>query len=552
MPRRKVRISLANKCQLLFGSAVVLILAAALTVGWLRMRTLVNEGQEETARKLASTWLTIMVQSSGNLTYLDSSAFDEAFDQTARITLYDENEFEEVAARSPFLETAISRFTTRPDSVDVAEPTEDNDGRRTFRYARAIRKSDIRKMTVLDGAAAEATLDTTEFANPLKMVMLVELSAELAERQLLLNRIYIVVAGLFAGLLAIGVFWYITTRVILSPVRLLRDTTEKIADGDLNIRSDINTGDEFEQLSDTFNDMLESLRKNQEELRQANRSLDLKLGELAQTNVSLYEANRIKGEFLANVSHELRTPLNSIVGFAEVLEETLRDRTGPVDEKRKRYVNNIITSSKRLLDLINDLLDLAKIEAGRVDVRISHVSIHDTCEGLINLIRPQAGEKNIDLRMQVDRMIPLVQTDAGKLQQIVFNFLSNAVKFTPEGGSVTLKADLLNPEHGPMRLRLSVIDTGEGIDPDEHERIFEKFTQLDPTVTREYGGTGLGLTISRDLARLLQGEIELESEPGKGATFSLILPITLEAQSVPLMPDLVDGKPAVTSAVSGS
>ena len=247
------------------------------------------------------------------------------------------------------------------------------------------------------------------------------------------------------------------------------------------------------------------------------------------------------------MSHELRTPLHSIIGFAEVLQETLQPRTGPVDEKRKRYIANIITSSGRLLDLINDLLDLAKIEAGRVELTVGPMSVKDTAEGLVNLIRPQAERASIELVTKVQRNLPTVQTDAGKVQQIVFNFLSNAVKFTPDGGTVTLSSEMIagNGPHKPG-LRISVSDTGPGIPDHMQEKIFEKFMQLESAVTREHGGTGLGLTISRDLAQLLQGEIELESRQGQGATFSLVIPLQLATRGAALMPDTPPG-PASTA-----
>jgi signal transduction histidine kinase len=321
-------------------------------------------------------------------------------------------------------------------------------------------------------------------------------------------------------------------------VRVLRDTAEKISEGDLNIRAEITTGDEFEQLSGMFNQMLERLKGNADQLSTINKSLDLKLGEMAQTNIALFEANKIKGEFLANVSHELRTPLNSIVGFAEVLQETTKDKTSPVDERRQRYISNIITSSRRLLDLINDVLDLAKIEAGRMELHNGPMSVMDTAEGLINLIRPQAEKRGIQLKAKIDPNLPVIQTDAGKLQQVVFNFLSNAVKFTPPGGSVTLAAELTEQDSTDKlpKLKISVIDTGLGIAPENQKRIFEKFTQLDSTMTREHEGTGLGLTISRELAFILQGKILLESEVGRGSTFSLVIPLAPMPKATPLMP----------------
>ncbi len=430
-----------------------------------------------------------------------------------------------------------------------------------FRYARAIRKSDLSRIRSGAAGGFEPRVDTSALADPLQQVLLIHVRDPSAASQAMVNRIYIVAAGLFAGLLAIGVFWFITMRLILSPVRVLQDVAKKVSAGDLNIRSDINTGDEYEELSHIFNDMLTNQKEKQDQLRSINKSLDLKLDELAASNIALYEANKMKGEFLANVSHELRTPLNSMIGFAEVLQETLKDRTGPVDEKRQRYVNNMITSSRRLLDLINDLLDLAKIEAGRMDLNVSAISIADTFEGLINLMRPQAEKRDITLEMDIEPGLPVVQTDAGKLQQILFNFLANAVKFTPEGGTVTLSAHM--PEHEDAddadseaaadedgkqesdddtpadqpQVYLSVSDTGPGIAPEDHRRIFEKFTQLAPSETKQHVGTGLGLTISQELASMLQGHIELDSDLGRGATFTLAIPVVLERRTASLMPE---------------
>jgi signal transduction histidine kinase len=541
MPQ-KVRISLANKCQLLFGAAVLLILTAALTVVWLRMQVLVREEQEETARKIARAWLSDMIQLGGSMLELERLPNAMEGEQGLTLTLVRRDEFEIAARRDAFLANAIERFESREEKRDLFRTVSDDSGQRYYRYIRAIRKSDL--MRIGGGEEAGFTNPTVEvpgLADPLEMMLVIQLRSDRAERQLMLNRIYIIAAGLLAGLLAIATFWFITTRLILSPVRVLRDTAEKVSDGDLNIRADINTGDEFEQLSHMFNHMLETLKSSQDQLKGTNKSLDLKLGELAEHNVALYEANKIKGEFLANVSHELRTPLNSIIGFAEVLEETLKDKTStPVDEKRRRYVSNIITSSRRLLDLINDLLDLAKIEAGRMEVRVGPLSVADTIEGLVNLIKPQADKKQIELQVKVAGSLPVVQTDAGKLQQVLFNFLSNAVKFTPAQGRVTVSAAVVagRGEGAAPRVRISVSDTGPGIALDQQDRIFEKFSQLDSTVTKEHGGTGLGLTISKELANLLQGEIELDSDVGRGATFSIIIPQSLQARSIPLMPDL--------------
>jgi signal transduction histidine kinase len=170
------------------------------------------------------------------------------------------------------------------------------------------------------------------------------------------------------------------------------------------------------------------------------------------------------------------------------------------------------------------------------------MSIADACEGLANLIRPQADRKNIAVRLNVGRKLPVVRTDPGKFQQIVFNFLSNAVKFTPEGGRITLGAsgEEMTAEGEVNSVRVWVQDTGPGIPVEQHEEIFEKFRQLDSGETREHGGTGLGLAISAELARMLDARVEVDSDVGEGAKFSLIFPVHLKAKSDPLMPELTD------------
>ncbi len=521
-----IRISLANKCQLLFGFAVVLVMTAALTVvGW-RMQTLVERAPQRRAQDLAEMWLSGQIEFGRPVKRIDR--YDApAFETGVLLTLVTEDEIETQAESDPFLIEALTLFEESPGINELFDASHDNEGQPRYRYARAVRASDATRM----GESFAAGVDAAGIADPVRQILLVQLRDQEALLQQTLNRVYIIAAGLFAGLLAIGVFYYITTRIILSPVRVLRGYAERVSEGDLSIRSDINTGDEFEQLSDMFNTMLGSLKANQDELQSANKTLDLKLMDMAESNVALFEANKVKGEFLANVSHELRTPLNSIIGFAEVMQETLEGRTGPMDEKRQRYAANIITSSRRLLDLINDLLDIAKIEAGKMTLRIAQVSVVDTLEGLVTLIKPQAEKNGVRMFLEVAPRLPMLRTDAGKLQQIVFNFLANAVKFTPKGGTVTLRAESVrtgvarSASREATHLRIAVADTGPGIHEDDHDKVFEKFTQLDPGVTKSYGGTGLGLTIAQELAEMMGGRIDIESTPGRGATFILTLPI---------------------------
>jgi signal transduction histidine kinase len=269
--------------------------------------------------------------------------------------------------------------------------------------------------------------------------------------------------------------------------------------------------------------MLAHLKAAQDAQRKINRSLDIKLGQLAEANVALYESNRLKSEFLANVTHELRTPLVSIIGFAELLRDAAQ--TPEVDSKRLgRYSENILTSGRSLLEIINDLLDLAKIEAGKLELHVSEFSIAELCHDLIDFVRPLADKRNQTLDAQVADGLPRFRSDSGKIKQILYNLLSNAVKFTPTGGAIFLTVD----RDGDRFVRLIVRDTGPGIAESQRQAIFEKFHQLDSSQTREHAGTGLGLAITKDLVQMLGGTIELESTAGEGASFIVNLPVQTE------------------------
>jgi signal transduction histidine kinase len=327
--------------------------------------------------------------------------------------------------------------------------------------------------------------------------------------------------------------YLIVRYVIVKPVKHLKEVSDAIAAGELNVRSEIQTGDEFEDLSHAFNRMLRNLVSMQDRLRKVNADLDRKVDELAQANLALYESNRLKSDFLATMSHELRTPLNSILGFSEVLQSS-----NGLNEKQTRWVANIQSSGQQLLNLINDILDLAKIEAGKMQVRVVEFSVSDTCEGMLAMFRPLAEKKNIDLRASFAPDIPLLRQDVVKFQQILSNLLSNAIKFTPEGGRVQLKASVDPPYgagpsgrwRGSDYLVLTVADTGVGIALEEQELIFEKFRQAGNPLTRQHAGTGLGLSIVRELSKLLGGEVLLRSELGRGSTFTVRLPLQLSEE----------------------
>lgn len=326
--------------------------------------------------------------------------------------------------------------------------------------------------------------------------------------------------GILTVFLSMVSLWMVVRYVVLKPLAHLREVSDSVTRGDLDQRAEIRTNDEFEELAASFNKMLRHLIEAQGQLQSANTELDGKVDQLAQLNMQLHEMNRLKGEFLATMTHELRTPLNSIIGFSEVL-----GGIDSLDDKQKRYVHNIQKSGQKLLEMINDILDLSKLEAGKTEVRPSEFRIDTIIETQCDSVRPLAEDKNIDLVTEFEPELPLLYQDQTKVQQILTNLLSNAIKFTPEGGRITVSAK------GDPRgyIEIAVADTGVGIAESDREIIFEKFRQGSTVLgrdnlTREYSGTGLGLSIVKELCKLLGGEVSVTSELGRGSTFRVLIP----------------------------
>jgi len=238
--------------------------------------------------------------------------------------------------------------------------------------------------------------------------------------------------------------------------------------------------------------------------------------ELEQRNRLIERANRLKSEFLASISHELRTPLHTIIGFSELLGEELE---GPLNDKQKRFVNHIHKDSLHLLELINDVLDLSKIEAGKLELRREAFDVRGALEEVLASIRPQAEAKSQSLGTVLDEL-PALDADRTRFKQILLNLLSNAVKFTPEGGSIRVEAGLLEE-----MAQFSVIDTGVGIPKEEQESVFDKFYQVGQTTKGVREGTGLGLAITQRLVAEHGGKIWVVSEVGKGSRFSFTIPL---------------------------
>lgn len=354
-------------------------------------------------------------------------------------------------------------------------------------------------------------------------IVKVTLSTRAIETGVHINRALLLTFALITALLIMTGSYLIIRYVVVKPVKHLKAVSDAIVNGQLNIRSEIHTGDEFEDLSEAFNRMVRHLmelrEKSEQLMNEANANNDV----LAQANYMLFESNKAKGEFLSTVSHELRTPLHGIIGFSDVLLST----GSVLNEKQARWVMNIKTSGQQLLTLINDILDLAKIEAGKMVIRTDDFSIVEFCDALHPAFRIPAEKKSIELRFHYEPGLKFIHQDAGKIRQILNNLLSNAIKFTPENGRVSLRVSTDQQD-----ILFIVTDTGVGISPDEQEKIFEKFRQAsNDTLTREHEGTGLGLSIVRELCGLLGGEITLKSELGRGSTFTVRLPQTLNKPS---------------------
>jgi len=512
-------LSLAEKCRIAFGAAVILVLALALLLPYVWMGQLTRKASLDAARAKATTLLRRHFQlpraGQGSLAPLDDAGqpLDEKEPEIRWIRFSDDSE-KQLRQLSAQQQQMIESLKSRPAANDMMV-LEKKTGVLYSNYARIFRATD----SCISCHNPQGPAGLFNRDEPIGAVIIQRNAGEIT-KTVLMNRVWIIAAGLIAGTGAIVAFYMITQRVILRPIRQLRALANNVAEGNLDIRSSIRTRDEYEKFANAFNNMLDGLQSTQRKLRDANRQLDTKIAELSERNIELYKANKVKGEFLANVSHEFRTPLNAILGFAEILREKPELLSS---EKGRRYAENIITSGKNILNMINDLLDLAKTEAGKMTMHIEETAIEPLCRELMASFSVLTKKKKIKARMLVDDKIPLLQTDGGKVRQILYNFLSNAVKFTPERGRIEIRVSMPDDMH----VRVAVADTGCGIAEADREKIFEKFRQSDGSITRQSTGTGLGLAISRELATLLAGTIGLESEVGAGSTFWLDIPVKL-------------------------
>jgi len=508
--------SLAGKCRLLFGIAILFVLVLALLIPYFWMGKLTEKAVLDSGRAVVNTiyerhFKIDDEKDKGRIMLEETGARKEAQLSRVKWLRFGPSQKEWQKQLSKRQNEAIKQFQEQSGISELAWEEEIEGSFETV-YLNLVRAN----KRCLTCHSAEGSAPAFSLSEPVGAI-LVQMPPRGMSKTLLLNRICLIIAGALAGAGAIVAFYIIVQRVILSPIRQLRAIVNNVSQGNLDVRCGIKTKDEFQKLGDALNTMLNNLTDGQEKLRQANKQLDAKITELSERNIELYKANKLKGEFLANMSHEFRTPLNAILGFAEIMREKPAENAA----KNKRYAENIITSGKNLLNMITDLLELAKAEAGKIELHIEKTSIPELCRGLVAFFSPLTEKQKIKVRLTVDKNIPIIKTDAGKVQQILYNLLNNAVKFTHEKGKVEIKAFLPDAQ----TVRISVTDTGPGIAEADKEKIFKKFRQADGSLTRDQSGTGLGLAISTELAKLLSGKIDLQSKPGKGATFWLDLPI---------------------------
>jgi len=373
--------------------------------------------------------------------------------------------------------------------------------------------------------------------------VVVRLDAERTYAQVTAQRNRTIMIVIFLIPIAVVLIYLMVNKLVRRPVESLADKAKRFAEGDMSIAVDVKTEDEIGILGKTFNYMVESVssfsKKLEEEIQRKTSLLNERtklLMLLERANKELRELDKLKSTFLANMSHELRTPMNAIIGYTDLLIDGI---DGPINEDQEKSLKKVAVNARHLLQLINDVLDISKIEAGKMKISPKELDLKWLVESVVPTFEPQLKLKGLSLAVDIPEGLPLVHGDEDRIKEILINLLSNAVKFTQKGG-ITVSARIsergVAPEEPPLFAEVCVEDTGIGIKEEDLSKIFDKFVQVDLTTIRQYEGTGLGLSIARGLVSLHKGVIWVASKYGEGSKFCFTLPLKKEILEKPAEP----------------
>ncbi|HET7647317.1 MAG TPA: HAMP domain-containing sensor histidine kinase [Gaiellaceae bacterium] len=398
--------------------------------------------------------------------------------------------------------------STFPDNLGFRPPPEDE------RFLRKIRATGRRLASVLGevveagGSAPERAaslreraellaIDLNQYAAEFENAVTARTDALIVQNASAYEHSRNLFIGVAAGAIVLALLLgFVLSWSAIGPIQRINSRLAAIASGDFSGHVDVTNRDELGALAANVNQMNDELRRLYREVE---------------------TASQHKSDFLANMSHELRTPLNSIIGFSQVLREGM---AGDLNKKQAEYIDDILSSGTHLLSLINDVLDLSKVEAGQIELHVAPFSLQDALERGISMVREQATAEGVQVTLQRNGGFDVVSGDERRIRQVIFNLLSNAVKFTPEGGEVDVSAARIDGE-----MRVSVADSGPGVAEEDIDRIFEEFQQTEAGA-RQGEGTGLGLALSKRFVEMHGGRIWCESEVGKGSTFEFTLPLS--------------------------